>query len=50
MINFHGDELNSNGAGELGAEIGAHAISHLEEVGSIDGFWASNRNIISDDA
>ncbi|XP_067119606.1 probable imidazolonepropionase [Centruroides vittatus] len=31
-LNFHGDELNSMGAAEMGASIGAHAISHLEEI------------------
>lgn len=31
-LNFHGDELNYVGAGELGGELGALAISHLEEV------------------
>lgn len=31
-INFHGDELHAMGAGTLGAAVGAHAISHLEEV------------------
>ncbi|CAF3683428.1 unnamed protein product [Adineta steineri] len=28
--NFHGDELNYTGSAEMGAEIGARAISHLE--------------------
>ncbi|NWU97692.1 HUTI imidazolonepropionase, partial [Upupa epops] len=32
QINFHGDELHPMGAAELGAELGARAISHLEEV------------------
>ncbi|KAK6176861.1 hypothetical protein SNE40_015079 [Patella caerulea] len=31
-INFHGDELNPLGSAEMGAEIGATAISHLEEI------------------
>lgn len=31
-INFHGDELHPVGSAELGAELGARAISHLEEV------------------
>lgn len=31
-INFHGDELNYVGAAEMGAEIGATSISHLEEI------------------
>ncbi|XP_063045304.1 probable imidazolonepropionase [Engraulis encrasicolus] len=31
-INFHGDELHPMKAAELGAELGALAISHLEEV------------------
>lgn len=30
--NFHGDELNPMGAAELGSEIGATAISHLEHI------------------
>ncbi|XP_059843789.1 probable imidazolonepropionase isoform X2 [Hypanus sabinus] len=32
QINFHGDELHPMHAAELGAELGAAAISHLEEV------------------
>uniref|UniRef100_A0A3P8TXN4 Probable imidazolonepropionase n=1 Tax=Amphiprion percula TaxID=161767 RepID=A0A3P8TXN4_AMPPE len=31
-INFHGDELHPMSAAQLGAELGASAISHLEEV------------------
>lgn len=31
-LNFHGDELHPMKAAELGAELGARAISHLEEV------------------
>uniref|UniRef100_A0A2K5E798 Probable imidazolonepropionase n=1 Tax=Aotus nancymaae TaxID=37293 RepID=A0A2K5E798_AOTNA len=31
-LNFHGDELHPMKAAELGAELGAQAISHLEEV------------------
>lgn len=31
-INFHGDELHPMDAAQLGAELGALAISHLEEV------------------
>eukprot|EP00118_Oscarella_pearsei_P009603 m.55969 g.55969 ORF g.55969 m.55969 type:complete len:336 (+) comp34528_c1_seq1:315-1322(+) len=31
-INFHGDELNPTHSAELGAELGARAISHLEEI------------------
>ncbi|XP_030635469.1 putative imidazolonepropionase [Chanos chanos] len=31
-INFHGDELHPMNSGQLGAELGALAISHLEEV------------------
>ncbi|KAJ3246827.1 putative imidazolonepropionase [Chytriomyces hyalinus] len=34
-INFHGDELTFMGSGELGAKIGARAISHLEEVSKV---------------
>lgn len=32
QLNFHGDELHPMQAAELGAELGAAAISHLEEV------------------
>uniref|UniRef100_A0A4W2HWE4 Probable imidazolonepropionase n=2 Tax=Bos indicus x Bos taurus TaxID=30522 RepID=A0A4W2HWE4_BOBOX len=32
QINFHGDELHPMKAAELGVELGAQAISHLEEV------------------
>uniref|UniRef100_A0A8D1VYZ0 imidazolonepropionase n=1 Tax=Sus scrofa TaxID=9823 RepID=A0A8D1VYZ0_PIG len=32
QINFHGDELHPMKAAELGAELGAQAVSHLEEV------------------
>uniref|UniRef100_H0XB01 Probable imidazolonepropionase n=1 Tax=Otolemur garnettii TaxID=30611 RepID=H0XB01_OTOGA len=32
QINFHGDELHPMKAAELGAELGAQAISHLEEA------------------
>uniref|UniRef100_A0A8C4QT52 Probable imidazolonepropionase n=1 Tax=Eptatretus burgeri TaxID=7764 RepID=A0A8C4QT52_EPTBU len=38
-LNFHGDELHPTGAAELAAELGAHAVSHLEEV-SNDGISA----------
>lgn len=31
-INFHGDELHPTKSAEMGAEIGATAISHLEEI------------------
>ncbi|GAB6033638.1 putative imidazolonepropionase [Chamberlinius hualienensis] len=31
-INFHGDELHHTGSAEMGAELGAEAISHLEEI------------------
>ncbi|XP_068443024.1 probable imidazolonepropionase [Clinocottus analis] len=31
-INFHGDELHPMNSAQLGAELGAAAISHLEEV------------------
>lgn len=31
-INFHGDELSAIQAAELGAELNATAISHLEHV------------------
>lgn len=31
-INFHGDELAPMASGELGAEVGATAVSHLERV------------------
>ncbi|CAL1301074.1 unnamed protein product [Larinioides sclopetarius] len=32
QINFHGDELNPMEAAKMGAELGAKAISHLEEI------------------
>ncbi|KAG7456292.1 hypothetical protein MATL_G00250330 [Megalops atlanticus] len=32
QINFHGDELHPMNSAQLGAELGALAISHLEEV------------------
>uniref|UniRef100_A0A8C8SZA5 Probable imidazolonepropionase n=1 Tax=Pelusios castaneus TaxID=367368 RepID=A0A8C8SZA5_9SAUR len=32
QINFHGDELHPMKSAELGAELGAQAISHLEEI------------------
>ncbi|XP_043246650.1 probable imidazolonepropionase [Amphibalanus amphitrite] len=32
LINFHGEELNPLGSAEMGAELGAAAISHLEHV------------------
>ncbi|KAJ8261785.1 hypothetical protein GJAV_G00158380 [Gymnothorax javanicus] len=32
QINFHGDELHPMNAAQLGAKLGALAISHLEEV------------------
>ncbi|KAI3659176.1 hypothetical protein MP638_006958, partial [Amoeboaphelidium occidentale] len=31
-INFHGDELHPMASAELGGELGARAISHLEEI------------------
>jgi len=31
-INFHGDELYPLGGAEMGADMEAHAISHLEEI------------------
>ncbi|XP_051911947.1 probable imidazolonepropionase [Hippocampus zosterae] len=31
-VNFHGDELHPMNAAQLGAELGALAVSHLEEV------------------
>jgi len=32
LLNFHGDELNPMKSGQLGGELGAQAISHLEKV------------------
>ncbi|XP_013419726.1 probable imidazolonepropionase [Lingula anatina] len=32
LINFHGEELNYLGSAQMGAELSATAISHLEEV------------------
>ncbi|XP_053318016.1 probable imidazolonepropionase [Spea bombifrons] len=31
-LNFHGDELSPMKSAEMGAELGAHAVSHLEEI------------------
>lgn len=31
-LNFHGDELNPMGCAEVGGDLGALAISHLEKV------------------
>ena len=31
-LNFHGDELHPLGGSEMGAQLRAEAISHLEEV------------------
>ncbi|KAL2089139.1 hypothetical protein ACEWY4_016038 [Coilia grayii] len=42
-INFHGDELHPMRAAELGAELGALAVSHLEEV-SDEGIVAMARS------
>ncbi|XP_064307313.1 probable imidazolonepropionase isoform X2 [Phalacrocorax carbo] len=42
QINFHGDELHPMKSAELGAELGALAISHLEEV-SDEGITAMAR-------
>ena len=45
VINFHGDELHPMDSAVLGSSVGAHAISHLEEV-SDDGISAmSGANI-----
>ncbi|ORZ38858.1 hypothetical protein BCR44DRAFT_1427932 [Catenaria anguillulae PL171] len=35
-INFHGDELHPMQSGTVGAQVGARAISHLEEVSDED--------------
>ncbi|KAM8973294.1 putative imidazolonepropionase [Pelodytes ibericus] len=32
LLNFHGDELSPMKSAELGAQLGAQAVSHLEEV------------------
>ncbi|KAJ6656321.1 hypothetical protein lerEdw1_003824 [Lerista edwardsae] len=42
QINFHGDELHPMKSAELGADLGAQAISHLEEV-SDEGIMAMAR-------
>ncbi|BFZ10847.1 hypothetical protein BsWGS_13886 [Bradybaena similaris] len=34
QINFHGEELHRLGSAEMGSELGAKAISHLEEISS----------------
>eukprot|EP01105_Mastigella_eilhardi_P025554 TRINITY_DN6991_c0_g1_i1.p2 TRINITY_DN6991_c0_g1~~TRINITY_DN6991_c0_g1_i1.p2 ORF type:complete len:262 (-),score=110.94 TRINITY_DN6991_c0_g1_i1:52-837(-) len=41
-INFHGDELHYVRSGELGGEVGARAISHLEKV-SDEGMQAMSK-------
>uniref|UniRef100_T2M6L2 Probable imidazolonepropionase n=1 Tax=Hydra vulgaris TaxID=6087 RepID=T2M6L2_HYDVU len=46
-INFHGDELNSNQSGKLGAEVGALAISHLEEIDDEGIILMQKQNIIA---
>ncbi|XP_066489928.1 probable imidazolonepropionase [Tiliqua scincoides] len=43
QINFHGDELHPMKCAELGAELGAQAISHLEEI-SDEGVMAMARS------
>ncbi|XP_065067101.1 probable imidazolonepropionase [Rhopilema esculentum] len=46
-INFHGDELHPMQSGELGAELNARAISHLEEI-SDDGIKAmSEKSVVA---
>ncbi|KAI9184090.1 putative imidazolonepropionase [Blastocladiella emersonii ATCC 22665] len=35
-INFHGDELHPMDSGDVGVQVGARAISHLEEVSEPD--------------
>jgi imidazolonepropionase len=35
-INFHGDELTPMKSGEVGAAVGARAISHVEQVGILN--------------
>ncbi|XP_060633273.2 probable imidazolonepropionase [Anolis sagrei] len=42
QINFHGDELHPMKSAELGAELGAQAVSHLEEI-SNEGITAMAR-------
>ncbi|NXN07874.1 HUTI imidazolonepropionase, partial [Indicator maculatus] len=42
QINFHGDELHPMRSAELGAELGARAVSHLEEI-SDEGITAMAR-------
>ena len=34
-LNFHGDELHPLGGAELGGELRAEAVSHLEEVSAL---------------
>lgn len=43
QINFHGDELHPLNGAEMGAELGALAISHLEEI-SEEGIAAMARS------
>ncbi|XP_001636017.2 probable imidazolonepropionase isoform X1 [Nematostella vectensis] len=44
-INFHGDELHPIKGAELGAELGARAISHLEEI-SEEGIKAMSKSSV----
>ncbi|RZF32872.1 hypothetical protein LSTR_LSTR013660 [Laodelphax striatellus] len=36
QLNFHGDELYPMNSGQMGARVGATAISHLERIGEAD--------------
>ena len=44
--NFHGDELNAMNAAELGAELGARCVSHLEEISNQGITAMSNSGVI----
>lgn len=42
-VNFHGDELHPTNSAELGAELQAHAVSHLEHI-SVPGMEAMSES------
>jgi len=46
-LNFHGDELNHVGSGELGEELGATAISHLEKIDDNGMDAMARKNIVA---
>eukprot|EP00794_Sanderia_malayensis_P006326 gene6326-7051_t len=46
-LNFHGDELHPMASGELGAELEARAISHLEEVSDAGIKCMSDKSVVA---